>query len=126
VKRIILFAVTILVIGIAGIGCIEQPSYYAKIDEVINYQQAMNQEMDIYQQQINNKIDAIMSQQREIVNYQKTQYDYTQMLISEMRKSNQTNSNIMKIDISIDRGGYGEVSSFNNIDDAVKFINTFR
>lgn len=131
--RIVLFILIVITFSITSISC-EKPFTGREIyndlagnqKTIIDNQSKLDSKTELYQKQINNKIDTIMEQQREIITFQRNQYDYTQMLISEVRKSNQGNTNTMKIDISIDRGGYGEVAQFSNIDDAIKFINTFK
>lgn len=124
--KYIYILVIVSVVGILGMvsGCLsEEPTFYRKISEVNDNQKAILNSQDIIikgavvnQGQINNKLDAIMREQR-------AQTDLTQSLIYEIRKQSQINTIPTEINILVKRNGYNEISSFNNVDEAITYIN---
>ena len=122
----VITVVMVIVIGGMFAGCLSEGDLQSRSDQIKGIQD--NQKAILFNQdkllngatshngQINNKLDAIMEAQRK-------QVDLTQMLIYETRKQTQENAIPIKIEITVNRGGYGEVSSFNSIDDALTFIN---
>jgi hypothetical protein len=127
--KFIYVLVIVTLIGMAGMlsGCLSQePTGYELIKDINDNQKAMLSNQDVllnrvnaYNGQVNNKMDTILSEQRR-------QSDLTQMLIYEIRKQTQGNAAPIKLEIIVDRGGYGETSTFNSIDDAIKYIETLR
>jgi hypothetical protein len=116
-----LIIVVIGFIGMMSTGCLSnEPNSLTimrdNVEEISNKQDAVLKEMGIYQNQVNNKLDAILLDQR-------AQTDLTHSLISEIRKQSQTNTIPTRIDILVKRDGYNEISSFNNVDEARTYIN---
>jgi hypothetical protein len=107
-------------IGMISTGCLSnEPTNITvikdNVEEINNKQDAILKEMGIYQKQINNKLDEMMTRDRD-------QIDLMRSLGNEIKSLKNPTQSIMKVDISIDRGGYGEAASFNTTDEAINFI----
>ena len=126
--KFIYILVIVSVVGILGMvsGCLTENDLQSRPDQIksiqdnqkaiLNSQDIIIKGAVINQAQINNKLDAILLDQR-------AQTDLTHYLISEIRKQSQINTIPTRIDILVKRDGYNEISSFNNVDEARTYIN---
>jgi hypothetical protein len=122
----VITVVMVIVIGGMFAGCLSEGDLQSRSDQIKGIQdnqKAILNSQDIIikgsvmnQGQINNKLDAILSNQRE-------QTDLTRSLIYEIRKQTQAKTIPTRIDILVNRDGYNEISSFNNVDEARTYIN---
>jgi len=124
-QKTIYTILALLIFVSMSVGCLaEQPNITLRDianqnNVAIAKQSDISQKMDSYQLQSNNKLDELLRARRD-------QTDVLQALRSEVRSLKTHAQGNIRIDISIDRGGYGEVSSFGSINEAVQFLNSIK